>query len=208
MYHAVFSHDCSSMIKSCLIAGGKDSKEGRQWIPRANHKKTNLTTWDNHEWYLAERSGKFTRMQCVLDPSEKRSRQKISILANTLQLLSLTTLYQPTVLKRVVHTKTEEILHQQIQVQNEGQIEHGGSTGELVADEMTIEPGMDFRIQEISLQKFNKKEGKSRKQYIGWLVSAIMNHKIRMIWLQNRTANIRERRSARNQNKWFTVWKM
>ena len=44
MYHAVFSHDCSSMIKSCLIAGGKDSKEGRQWIPRANHKRTNLTT--------------------------------------------------------------------------------------------------------------------------------------------------------------------
>ena len=82
-------------------------------------------------------------------------------------LLTLTTLYQPTVLKNVVHTKTDAILHPKIhlsprlprrvilksawQVQNEGPVQHEG--------EMMIEPKIDFRIQGVSRAEVEQEEG-------------------------------------------------
>ena len=47
--------------------------------------------------------------------------------------------------------------------------------GERVADEMTIEPKIGFRIPRISRAEVEQEE-ESRKQCIGRLVSAIMNH--------------------------------
>ena len=71
---------------------------------------------------------------------------------------------------------------------NEGRLQHEDSTGEPVADEMTIEPKTDFRIQGISRAEVEQDEGKSRKPDIGRLVSAIMNH-------TNKNASITELQS-------------
>ena len=101
---------------------------------------------------------------CILDQPEQCSRQRISILANTVATpSSSTTLCQPTALKNKVHTKTEEIQYQKIhlsprlprniisksvwQVQLEGRVQHEGITEKLVADEMMMEPKIsDFKI--------------------------------------------------------------
>ena len=88
-------------------------------------------------------------------------------------------------LEKVVDVKTEEIQYQKIhlsprlprrivvksawQVQKEGQVQHEGSTGEPAE--------IDFRIQGISRAEVEQDEEKSRKHYLGRLVSAIMNHK-------------------------------
>ena len=50
--------------------------------------------------------------------------------------------------------------------------------GERVADEMTIEPEIGFRISRKSRAEVEQEE-ESRKQYIGRLVSAIMDHVIK-----------------------------
>ena len=88
--------------------------------------------------------------------------------------------------------KTEEILSQKIHlsprlprkvifkslwhVQHAGQVQHEGSTGKPVADEMTTEPKIYFRIQCIPHVEIEQDEEKSWKQFIGRLVSAIMDH--------------------------------
>ena len=69
-------------------------------------------------------------------------------------------------LAKVVHTNTEEILYQNIhlsprlppkvilrtawQVQHEGHAQREDSTGELLADETTIEPKINYRIHGIA----------------------------------------------------------
>ena len=109
--------------------------------------------------------------------------------------------------ERVVHTKTEEVLHHKInvsprlppkgflesawQVQHLGHAQRGDSTVELIADEVTMEPKMDFRISGKLRAEVQREEEKSRKQLIGRLVHAIMHHpKQRCIncWFAKKTA--------------------
>ena len=56
------------------------------------------------------------------------------------------------------------------------QVQHEGSTGELVADEMTIAPEIDFRIQGIPHEEVEQDAEKRRKRCCRRLVSAIINH--------------------------------
>ena len=94
IYHIGSSHDCNSIIKSGLVAGGKDTHEGRQTVfftamvllnqphkdepyvaplPRVVPYRTKGKLHrQNHDRYLAE-------------PDRKCSRQRISILTNTIQ---------------------------------------------------------------------------------------------------------------------------
>ena len=135
-----------SLIQSGLIAGGKDAKEGRQTVlitavgPMNENTKG---TWQNEMELTPER--------ILLDQCEKRSRQRISILASTLQcFLSLDNSVPADCLEEVVHPKTEEILYHKMhfsarlppkvivqsvwQVQHEGHAQRGDSTGEPQID--------------------------------------------------------------------------
>ena len=93
---------------------------------------------------------------------------------------SLTTLYQPTVLKKWYIPKLKKfcikrftcnnvchgnVLKSAWQVQNEGQ--HEGSAVEPVADKMTIALKIDFRIQGFSRAEVEQYEERCRKQYLG-----------------------------------------
>ena len=70
--------------------------------------------------------------------------------------------------RHVCHEKN--IFKSPRQVQNEGQVQHEGSTGEPVADEMTMEPKINFRIQGKSRAEVEQDDEKSRKQHIARLV--------------------------------------
>ena len=94
-------------------------------------------------------------------------------------------------LEKVVHTKKKvfikrfiypRVCHQRLsskvpfQVEHEGHAPRGVSAGEPLADEVAIEPKMEFRIQGILHAEVEQEEEKSQKRCIGRRVSAIMNH--------------------------------
>ena len=111
-YHSGPSHDCNSIIRSGLIAGGKEPKGGRQTV-------------------FFHGSGSHER----------------------------------TTRKRTLPREHE----------NEGQVQHEGGTGKPVAEEVTIEPKINFTIQSISRAEGEQEEEKSRKQCIERLQD-IMRH--------------------------------
>ena len=106
------------------------------------------------------------------------------------KLSSFMTPYQPTVLEKVVNTKTEEILYQKTlsslrvppkvilrnawQVQHEDHHQRGTSTGQPFADEEKVEPKIDSRIQGMS-HAAEQEEG-SRRRLIKKLVHQVKNH--------------------------------
>ena len=71
MYHGGSSHYCNSVFQSGLIAGGKDSKEGRQIAfftavgPMNEPQRDELFGVNEPGEILYERSGKGTRMQLI-----------------------------------------------------------------------------------------------------------------------------------------------
>ena len=94
-------------------------------------------------------------------------------------------------LEKAVHTKTPELWYQKIRLSqrlprknssnvrgkfNLEAVQHDGSTGKPVADEMTTEPKIELRIHGVPHQEVEQDEEKSRTQHIGRFVSAIMNH--------------------------------
>ena len=96
-------------------------------------------------------------------------------------LLSFMTLYQPSVLEKWYILKTEDILHERIhwsprlsrtnypqtclQYRHEGRAQRGACAGELVADEVTIEPNLDFRVSGILRAEVEQEEEQSRKHF-------------------------------------------
>ena len=133
--------------------------------------------------------------------------------------------YVPACLEKVEQTRTVEILFQKIplslrlphkfllksgwQIQNEGQVQHEGTKEKPVPDEMTIAPKIEFRIQgTIRAQDVDQAEERVGSSTWGRLVSAIRNHENIDALMPKCKANIRIRRSVRNQNDLFMLSEM
>ena len=141
----------------------------------------------NHDIYLTERDGKFTRMQCFWI-NLKSAQDKGSAVWQTRSNASILDNSVPAdCLQKVVHTKSEEVRYRKIHLSSRpppksyppeclaSSTRRARSTWrqyrrKLVADEMTIEPKIDFRILGFLRAEAEQGEGKGRKELIGSLV--------------------------------------